>query len=287
MKVPEFFRELGLPTASRLESRWTTVRGCRIHSRSGCRSVGDAAAPADDGTGADDVPFLLVHGLVISSLYFIPLAEAIAAAGRDVHAIDLPGFGRSEGPQEVLSVAELADWTIDWMAANGIGRCHVIGNSLGCEMGAYVAAKAPERVATLTMIGPTLDPAARAVLTQTLRLLRDALHEPFALWLNWAFDWFRAGPRRAFGITREMFRDHIERQLPQVTAPTLVMRGGMDPTVPQSAAVAATRLLPHGERVVIEGEWHCVHYTDPVGVWREVEAFVRRRGASAPVEHQR
>lgn len=273
MKVPELFRDIGLPAASRLETRWTTVRGCKIHSRRCCRSEAAGAAPA----GADGVPFLLVHGLVISSLYFIPLAEVIAAAGREVHAIDLPGFGRSEGPREVLSVAELADWTIEWMAASGFSRYHIIGNSLGCEVGAYVAAKAPERVATLTMIGPTLDPAARAVITQTLRLLRDALHEPFALWMDWAFDWFRAGPRRALGMTREMFRDHIERQLPQVTAPTLVMRGEMDPTVPQSAAEAAARLLPHGELVVMEGEWHCVHYTDPVGVWREVEGFVGRQ----------
>jgi pimeloyl-ACP methyl ester carboxylesterase len=273
MKVPELFRDLGFPAASRLESRWTTVRGCRIHSRSFGGTTSTVGAAAD----AEDVPFLLLHGLVISSLYFVPLAEEIAAAGREVHALDLPGFGRSEGPPEVLSVAQLADWTIAWMAASGLARCHIVGNSLGCEIAAYVAVKAPERVATLTMIGPTLDPAAYAVVTQTLRLLRDALHEPWSLWLNWTFDWFRAGPRRAFGTTREMFRDRIEDQLPQVKAPTLVMRGGMDPTVPQSAAVAAAQLLPRGELVVIDGEPHCVHYTDPVGVWRAVEPFLRSK----------
>ena len=147
MKVPELFRDLGMAAPSRLESRWTTVRGCRIHSRSfSCRSDATGPAGEDAGAGPDGVPFLLLHGLVISSLYFIPLAEVIAAAGREVHAIDLPGIGRSEGPQEVLSVAELA----------------------------------------------------------------------------------------------------------------------------------AARLLPHGELVVMEGEWHCVHYTDPVGVWREVEGFLER-----------
>ncbi|MEP6955649.1 MAG: alpha/beta hydrolase [Chthoniobacterales bacterium] len=266
MKIPELFRDLGLPAVSRLESEWATVRGCRLHSRSCAATQGTGAAPSD----GDGVPFLLLHGLVISSLYFIPLGEVIAAAGHEVHALDLPGFGRSEGPPEVLSVAQLAEWAIAWMTARGVPRCHIIGNSLGCEIAAYVAVKAPGRVATLTMVGPTVDPAAFALFTQTLRLLRDAWHEPWALWLNWTFDFFRAGPRRAFGTTREMFRDPIENQLPQVKAPTLVIRGGIDPTVPQAAAQRVARLVPRSELRVIEGEPHCVHYTDPAGVWEAV-----------------
>jgi pimeloyl-ACP methyl ester carboxylesterase len=253
--LPELFRDLGVPVTSRLESRWTTVDGRRIHSRS--------TAPAPVG---DREPFILIHGLVISSLYMIPLAERIAAE-HEVHAIDLPGFGRSDRPREISSVQQLADALLAWISAAGIERCHLIGNSLGCEVAAHVAVKAPERVATLTMIGPTVDPQALAVVTQTLRLMRDALREPISLWMNWTFDFFRAGIRRAFGTTREMFRDHIERQMPQIAAPTLVIRGGSDPTVPQSAALLLTSLLPRGELLVIEGEPHCVHYTNPVRVW--------------------
>src|SRR3954469_7413433 len=87
---PEFFRDIGWPTVSRLTSRWVTVRGCRLHSRSSSRQ----AVAGDSG---EAVPFLMLHGLVISSLYMIPLAEVIAGAGHEVHALDLPGFGRSEG----------------------------------------------------------------------------------------------------------------------------------------------------------------------------------------------
>jgi pimeloyl-ACP methyl ester carboxylesterase len=134
------------------------------------------------------------------------------------------------------------------------------------------------------MIGPTLDPAAFAVFTQTLRLLRDAMHEPFSLWMKWTFDFFRAGPRRAFGTTREMFRDRIEHQLPHVTARTLVIRGGIDPTVPQSAAIAAARLLPKSELLVIDGEPHCVHYTAPLAVWRAIERHVTPGTDTAQIE---
>ena len=67
-----------------------------------------------------------------------------------------------------------------------------------------------------------------------------------------------------------MFRDHIEDQLPQITASTLVIRGGSDPTVPQSAAVLLTSLLPRGALLVIDHEPHCVHYTNPARVWQAI-----------------
>ena len=256
---PEFLRDLGLPAASRLSSRSTPVEGRMLHSRSSSTA------------GGEGMPFVLIHGLVISSLYMIPLAECIAAE-HEVHALDLPGFGRSDRPAEVLCVARLADSVLAWMVQMEIARCHLVGNSLGCEVAAHIAVEAPERVATLTLIGPTVDPAAFAVVTQTWRLLQDALREPFALWMNWTFDFFRAGIRRAIGTTREMFLDHIEQQLPRIEAPTLVIRGSTDPTVPQSAALTLTRLLPRGELLVIDGEPHCVHYTNAPRVWSAIRS---------------
>lgn len=255
--LPELLRDLGVSVQSRLESRWTPVDGRLMHSR------GSKGIPKTD-------PFVLVHGLVISSLYMIPLAERLAAR-HEVHAVDLPGFGRSQGPPQTLSIPQLAEDLIAWMAEARIERAHLVGNSLGCEIAAHVAVKAPEHVTSLTLIGPTLDPHAFAVTTQTLRLLQDAMHEPARLWMNWIFDFCRAGVRRAFGTTREMFRDHIEHQLPLVKARTLVMRGGTDPTVPQRAAEEMTRMLPWGSLQVVKGEPHCVHYTAPEAVADAIE----------------
>jgi 2-hydroxy-6-oxonona-2,4-dienedioate hydrolase len=42
-------------------------------------------------------PVVLVHGLVVSSRYMVPLAEVLAR-WFDVYAPDLAGFGRSEKP---------------------------------------------------------------------------------------------------------------------------------------------------------------------------------------------
>ena len=83
-------------------------------------------------TAGNRVPFVLIHGLVSSSLYMIPLAERIAVE-HEVRALDLPGFGRSDSPSEVLTVPQLADWVIAWMSATGLRQCHLVANSLGCR----------------------------------------------------------------------------------------------------------------------------------------------------------
>jgi 2-hydroxy-6-oxonona-2,4-dienedioate hydrolase len=257
---PEFFRDIGFPVRTALKSRWDSVEGCMIHSRSS----------ANESTS---MPLVLVHGLVISSLYMIPLAECLALRHL-VYAVDLPGFGRSKGPSEILPIPKLASALSCWMTKVGIERCHLVANSLGCEIAAHVAVRTPERVASLVLIGPTLDPRAFAIPTQTLRLLQDAVREPFRLWMNWIFDFFRAGVRRAVGTTREMFKDHIEHQLPLVHARTLLVRGGDDPTVPQRAAEEMTDLLPQGELMVLPGEPHCVHFTAPEAICEAIERHI-------------
>ncbi|MCA1660320.1 MAG: alpha/beta fold hydrolase, partial [Verrucomicrobiaceae bacterium] len=146
-RIPEFLRDLGVRVPTRLESSWAAVEGVRLHSRG-------SKTPLPNQS-----PFILIHGLVISSLYMIPLAECLAIH-HPVHALDLPGFGRSAAPERVLSVAELANAVIAWMDVCGIARCHLVGNSLGCEIAAHAAVKEPERIASLTLIGPTLDPDA-------------------------------------------------------------------------------------------------------------------------------
>lgn len=82
----------------RLESRWTTVGGLRVHAR----------VSADRPPAAHDSPVVLVHGLVVSGLYMVPTAERLSHFYR-VFVPDLPGFGKSDKPARAMNVTELAD----------------------------------------------------------------------------------------------------------------------------------------------------------------------------------
>jgi pimeloyl-ACP methyl ester carboxylesterase len=178
-------------------------------------------------------------------------------------------------------VAACADFLIAWLDANRIERCHVVANSLGCQISADLAFRHPERVATLTLTGPTTDRAAHSPLRQFLRLCTELIREPARLWSDHVVDFFRAGPIRTGTMIRQMFRDRIEEKLPSIAAPTLVVRGEHDAIAPERWVRECAALLPNAQHVTIPGAAHCAHYTEPEKTMRAIQAFIATRQPGA------
>ena len=167
------------PTPSALLTRSTQVNGLVVHE---LLSVNARGRP----------PVVCIHGLGVSVRHLLPALVGLAR-DHEVHAPDLPGFGRTGKPKRPLGVVDLARFLDAWMNRVGITRAAVLGNSLGCQVAVELAVLRPERVTKLVLVGPTVDAAARSVSRQLGRLLLDSLREPPAL--NWvaATDYLRAG----------------------------------------------------------------------------------------------
>jgi pimeloyl-ACP methyl ester carboxylesterase len=108
---------------------WTEAAGERIFAR---RLEGPA--------GASDV--VLVHGLVVSGRYMLPLAVHLAAQ-RTAHVPDLPGIGRSRSAPMDAGIAALADALVGWLHARRVVRPHLVANSVGCQIAAAAATRRP------------------------------------------------------------------------------------------------------------------------------------------------
>jgi 2-hydroxy-6-oxonona-2,4-dienedioate hydrolase len=249
----------------KLASRWTLVDGLFMHAR-----------VSVDPVPTERPPVVLVHGLIVSSRYMAPIAVRLAPCFQ-VYAPDLPGYGRSAKPAHVLNVTELADALGAWMQLVGIERAALVGNSFGCQIVADFTMRYPERVERAVLLGPTVDPRARSGLRQAARWLLNAPQESFSLGLVIARDLGDMGFRRAVGTFRFMLQDHIEEKFPRMRVPTLVVRGGRDPTVPQGWAEEAARLLPLGQLAVIPGAPHTLNYSSPLEVVRVVRPFLPKR----------
>jgi pimeloyl-ACP methyl ester carboxylesterase len=260
-----------------LISEWTEVDGLPMH----------ALATRRWEPGAPTVA--LVHGLVVSCWYMAPTARRLVPRFR-VLAPDLPGFGRSPGPRAVLTIPELADALAHWLTARGIGRAALVGNSVGCQIVADFAARYPERADRLVLLGPTMDARARTIPQQFGRLALDIMREPPTNPTNYLRDLWVAGPRRGFGTLRHSLDDRIEEKLARVQAPTLIVRGGIDPIAPQRWVEELTDLLPLGHLVVVPGGTHTINCSAPdyfarllrpflAAPWERLAATMRSRRA--------
>ena len=247
----------------RLESWWTTVGGLRMHARV-------RVAP-----GAQGPPVVLVHGLGVSGRYMVPTATLLAHE-HPVYVPDLPGFGRSEKPAKELDIPGLAAALLGWLDAAGLDRVVLLGNSLGCQTIAELAAGHPERVRRTVLIGPTMGPECSTALRGLWRVMRDSPHESFTQPFLVAFDYAYAGLPRCYRTFHHALRHPMRARLRDVQAPTLVVRGAQDPIATQPWVEEVTRLLPCGRLVVMPGVGHTVNYSAPRRLGTPNPAFPRR-----------
>ena len=66
-------------------------------------------------------------------------------------SVDLRGTGESDKPEGGYTTEQLADDVAAFMQATGIGKAHVSGLSLGGAIGLWLAAKYPDKVASLSL----------------------------------------------------------------------------------------------------------------------------------------
>lgn len=215
---------------------------------------------------------MLLHGLGVSSRYFVPLARILAERHR-VIAVDLPGWDGSDRPETVLDIPGLAGELAAWLRAEELERPCIVANSLGCQVTIDLAAHDPDRFNRIVLIGPTVDPRYRTPLHHAPRFFVDAVREPPTLLPIIVRDYLRFGLRRFVATAGAALRDRPEDKLPRISAPTLVIKGERDAFVSTEWIEEIVERLPRGELAVVPRAPHATHYAAPRSVAALIEGF--------------
>ena len=227
---------------------------------------------------------MLVHGVGVSSRYFVPTAACLAARWT-VLAPDLPGFGHSAPLRERPTVRRLADALEAWLDAAGIGSADVlVAHSFGCQIVVDLLARRPQRASAAIFVGPTVDRRRRSFLQQSARLALDAVREPLELSGLVTADYVRHIARSGFAAFVEMLRDRVEDKLPFVDVPVIVARGARDAIVRRDWAEEFTAGLPQARLVEIPGTAHAANYTAPLALARLTLALLHETAAPLSVQ---
>jgi pimeloyl-ACP methyl ester carboxylesterase len=246
-------------TTTMPDTRQLTVGGVRIRY-------------ADSGTPG---PTILLTSPWPESLYaFAPVWATLAAHGR-LFAVDLPGFGRSERRDGLLSPKAMGDFLARLVDEARLDRPYVVGPDVGTPAALFAAAARPERFSGLVVGGGGAafplqlgEPLASWVLDPDLDRYRQI--DPHVI-VNTAVD------NHAGDVPDEIRADYLASYegdrfveslryvrrypeelpvlaelLPRLQVPVTVVSGRHDHVVPLSNAEFVAERVPLGRSVVLD-----------------------------------
>jgi pimeloyl-ACP methyl ester carboxylesterase len=225
-------------------------------------------------------PLILVHGLGGSTRWWARNVPALARSCR-VYVLDLLGFGRSRGQRFVLRDA--AGLLVHWMDQLGLARASIVGHSMGGFIAAYIAAQFPERVERLVLVDAAALPLERLDLRHAWRIVRGLPHLPLTLLPVLCTDALRAGPVTLSKALRELLSMDIRPDLARIEAPTLILWGEHDATLPVAVGRRLHAHLPQAAFLVIAGAGHQPMWECPTAFNQAVLQFLGRGTPPTPV----
>jgi pimeloyl-ACP methyl ester carboxylesterase len=236
---------------------------------------------------ADGTPIVLLHGAVTSSLMWAPMISEFT--GLPTYAIDVIGEpSLSTQTVPVDGSDDLVTWLTEALDQLGIERAHMCGASYGGWIACNAAIRVPERVATLSLVEPALDPLRRyfwvhGAMAGVSSLLPSAARRPLMRQLHMdaaadadprvvrmarlGFTQFRRGLPRATPVTDEA--------LASITSPTLLLLAEHSELHhAKSVCDRARANLPDVDAEVIPGTGHSLPLDRPALVGERIRTFV-------------
>lgn len=187
----------------------------------------------------------------------------------DVIVPEHPGFGRSDTPDWLDNVGDLAYFYLDFIERQKLGKIHLVGTSLGGWIAAELAARNTARLASLTLVGAVGITAEGEPIDDTFRMpveenLRRYYADPDRARRRTAdmtaID-MSAAAKNSATVTRLAYRPRfhnpgLAKWLHRIDVPTLLIYGDKDGLVPPKFGAAYRALIPGSRLVVLEDAGH-------------------------------
>jgi len=257
------------------------VNGVSTFASTGGRDF-DPALPA----------IVFLHGGGCDHTVWALLARWFAHRGHAVLAPDLPGHGRSGG--EVLgSIVAMADWTAALIAASGAGKAALVGHSMGSLIALETAARHPDTVTALALIGTAAAMPVSRDLLAAAEANDHAAVDMVSIWGNGFAAglggalvpgaWMVGGTERLLERARPgvLFKDLAAcntyndglAAASRVTVPAALVLGERDLMTPLAGGLKLAAALSKARAVTLKGAGHMLMSERPDEVLAAIKDF--------------
>jgi pimeloyl-ACP methyl ester carboxylesterase len=247
--------------------------------------------------GGSGKPLVYLHSAAGEGPAF-PFLEELAKS-QEVIAPMFPGFGESEGIEQIDGIEDAVFHLLDLFDRLGLESPAVMGLSLGGWMAAELACRYPERVSALVLANPAglyiPGEDIKDIFGRTPREMAGDLFadqsNPIAQMMLQMDDLITSGNFGA--ITFEMMKPQIQAmtatarlgwnpylhnpklrgRLWRVTAPTLVIHAEHDTLIPRAHAEAYADEIPGARLIVVPNTAHMIVLEQPAELARTIAEF--------------
>jgi pimeloyl-ACP methyl ester carboxylesterase len=241
---------------------------------------------------------VFIHGVLNDHSVWILQSRYLAHHGWNVLAIDLPGQGKSGG-EPPASVEDASTAIVAVLDAVGIQKAALVGHSLGSLIALETAARAPERVSHLVLVGtafpmrvsPALLESSVSSPFKAIDMVNTFSHStlappPSALGPGtWLYGGSRALMRRVLASNTQVNVFYTgfkacdsyaggEAAMQKVQCPTLFVLGSADQMTPPKAAQSLIGQARNA-RVVHLPAGHSLMTEAPDGVLQALNDFLK------------
>lgn len=239
---------------------------------------------------------VMVHGFGADKDNWLRMARHFSSR---YHVVvpDLPGFGESSRPTGSYDVGTQAERLADFIQALGVGKVHLVGNSMGGHIVALYAARYPDRVRSLALFdnaGVTAphkselfdlleqgrpNPLVVTRVSDYDRLMDFVFVDPPVLpapLKRYLADRAIANQVHYEAVFQQLVQRYIplEPELPKIQAPTLLLWGDKDRVLDVSSLDVMKPLIPHASTVVMKDCGHAPMIERPAETARHYQAFL-------------
>jgi pimeloyl-ACP methyl ester carboxylesterase len=278
---------------------WSEVVG-ETNAADGTRIAYDVWGRRDGET------VLLIQGLGTDARGWALQRMALGRRYRCI-AVDNRGVGRSGRPPGPYDLETMAIDAVRVLDAEGVGRAHVVGASMGGVLAQILGVRHPERVRSLVLACTSCHhhPWRRELFEEWIEAVErggigalrgDALQwlvgprfrARFGVWVNLlARLVLHSDPDAFIAQTRAILDgdDSLRFELCGVAAPTLVITGSQDTLTPIGDAEELAELIPGARLVELRGAAHGLMVEAPNAFNAEIRSFIDEvSGAARPAK---
>jgi pimeloyl-ACP methyl ester carboxylesterase len=218
---------------------------------------------------------VLIHGAGFDHSAWALHSRYFAYHGHSVLVPDLPGHGRSAGPA-LRTIVEMADWIAALLNAVRATSAQLVGHSMGSLIALETAARHPQKVSALGLIGTAAAMTVGPDLLKAAEANDQAAIDMVSIWgLGFGAElggslapglWMHGGAQRVLQACAPgvLFSDlsacnaygDALAAAAKLKVPTTLVLGERDMMTPAKAGKTLAAAIPNARTVVLRGAGH-------------------------------